>query len=131
MRGLSLTAEDLTDLMAGNSINVEDENGYELLVTPDQAPSTTVGPYPRDAVEFEETDEGVMWFINEDGGVYPYPAHRQERDFPNDDHVAYPDGEAARDAVDLSEVDVSVNVSVVIGCRSFPPWKRCRCRRST
>lgn len=36
-RNLQLTAEDMTDLAAGHTINVEDNAGYELIVGADNA----------------------------------------------------------------------------------------------
>ena len=35
MRHLYLTAEDMVDLAAGHSINVEDDAGYEIIVQAD------------------------------------------------------------------------------------------------
>lgn len=50
---------------------------------------------PRDNVRFEETDEGVKWFINECGEAYAYPAELQEECFPADDHTPYDSREEA------------------------------------
>ncbi len=39
-----------------------------------------------------------MWFVNEDGEPYPYPANRQREDYPNDHHLPFFTRQAALDA---------------------------------
>ena len=55
---------------------------------------------PRDLVHFSETDEGVKWFLNEDGTPYPYPEHLQAEAFPNDFHTPYSTEQEAQRASD-------------------------------
>lgn len=47
---------------------------------------------------FSETDEGVKWYLNEEGEPYPYPAHLQAEHYPNDLHTAYDSEREAEDA---------------------------------
>lgn len=47
-----------------------------------------------------DDDSDVRWFVNEDGGIYPYPASAQARDFPNDHPTAYLTAECAGEAAD-------------------------------
>lgn len=49
------------------------------------------------------------WFINEDGEVYDYNPETQERDFPNDSHIAFDTQEAAETAAEAA-LDVALDV---------------------
>lgn len=49
------------------------------------------------------------WFINEDGGIYDYPADEQPLEFPNDfpeAYETYEDAEVARDAMLRKRCDI-------------------------
>ena len=85
----------------------EAEGDFEENLRPDLDDAVLVGY--MESVEAEDDarilEPNAAWFINEDGGVYPYDRDAQEDDFPNDDHLPYATAAEARAASDLMYPD--------------------------